>query len=253
MSGFVKVLAIRFAAIRMTKPDAIILAGGLGTRLQGTLPHLPKVLAPINGTPFLDILMKSLDNSHLVSRLIIAVGYMAGHIIKRYRNTKQYGFKIAFSEERELLGTGGAVKKALEYSDSANVLCFNGDSYVEVDLKELIGFHEKKGGAMTIVVKRVDNVDRYGSVRCDDKERIISFEEKEPSKDGGFVNAGLYVFRRELFDGVESNRAISFEKELLPGFVNKGIFAYVSRGRFIDIGTAESYKEADHFFTGSVL
>ena len=107
------------------KVDVIILAGGLGTRLREVISDVPKVMAPINSRPFLDILLSFLNKWDCINRVIIAVGYMADKIIGEYKNSKKYDFKIFFSEEKELLGTGGAIKRALKYAETDNVLALN--------------------------------------------------------------------------------------------------------------------------------
>jgi D-glycero-alpha-D-manno-heptose 1-phosphate guanylyltransferase len=231
----------------MEKLDAIILAGGLGTRLREVLTDLPKVLAPVNNRPFLDILLNFLNKSHCIRKVIIAVGYMADKITKEYSNRPEYIFKILFSEEKELLGTGGAIKKALQYVETDNVLALNGDSYVDVNVNDLMRNHRKRNAAMTIVLKKVENANRYGSVKLNTEGRIISFEEKIPGKTRGYINAGMYVFKKELFDDVKEDKVLSLEKELLPIFLGNGVYGYISHGKFIDIGIPETFKVVSRY------
>lgn len=229
------------------KIDAIILAGGLGTRLRGVLNDLPKVLAPVNGRPFLDILLGFLNTWGSIKKVIIAVGYMGDKVVKEYSNQQGYHFEILFSKEKELLGTGGAIKKAMKYVETDDVLVLNGDSYIDVDLEDLIKTHQEKNAIMTIVLKEVENANRYGSVNLDSKNRILFFEEKKTARLGGYVNAGMYIFKKGLFDDLEENTVISLEKELLPAFLKKGGYGYISHGKFIDIGIPETYKIADSY------
>jgi D-glycero-alpha-D-manno-heptose 1-phosphate guanylyltransferase len=232
----------------LRKLDAIVLAGGLGTRLRDAVPDLPKPLAPINGRPFLDILLAFLERSGVVNRVFLAVGYMGHKIIERYDGSRRYGFDIRFSLEQGPLGTGGAIKKAIKQTDSGDILCLNGDSLVVVDLPGVVEFHTKAHAAMTMVVREVDNTDRYGAVHMDDGMRIKRYAEKNNQGRSGYINAGTYVFQRRLFDDVDE-RPISLEKELLPEFLDKDVRGYVSSGKFIDIGTPETYKIASHYLS----
>lgn len=231
----------------MEKLDSIVLAGGLGTRLRGVVPELPKALAPVNDKPFLDIILSSLSKWGCIEKVVIAAGYMADKIIERYRDTSRYNFKMLFSVEEELLGTGGAIKKALQQTETDSVLVLNGDSYVETDLHVLAKKHMETSASMTIVLREVDNASRYGRVKLNSDNRIECFEEKTPERSKGYINAGMYLIKRKLFDDVKDNNVISLEKELLPAFIKEGVFGYISSGKFIDIGIPETYKIADKY------
>lgn len=231
----------------MEKVDAIILAGGLGTRLRDVVSDLPKPLAPVNGRPFLDILLTMLDRSGCVGKVVLAVGHLGEKVISAYGNRPDFGFPIVFSEERELLGTGGAIKLALQKTASPLVMALNGDSFVEVDLQGLVAFHEERGAAMTVVLREVPDAARYGSVALDTDGRVASFAEKVSGGSGGLINAGIYLFRRELFDDVAGNRVVSLEKDLFPLFLDQGVYGYVTHGKFIDIGLPETYAEAQGY------
>ncbi len=231
----------------MRKLDTIILAGGLGTRLEKVVPNLPKSLAPVNNKPFLDLILSFLSKWGCTEKVTIAVGYMAEKIIERYRGTSEYNFKILFSVEDELLGTGGAIKKALSSVETDNILVLNGDSYIDIDLCDLIKRHIETRAVMTIVLREVENANRYGMVKLNSDNRIIYFEEKNPEPLKGYINAGMYLIKKELFDEVKEDKVISLERELLPVFIEKGVYGYISCGRFIDIGVPETYKTADKY------
>jgi D-glycero-alpha-D-manno-heptose 1-phosphate guanylyltransferase len=231
----------------MDKIDAIILAGGLGTRLKGLTLGLPKVLVPINGKPFLDIVLSLLNKSGWIRRVIIAVGFMSDKIINRYADCKEYNFEIHFSEEKELLGTGGAIKKALQYTKMNHILALNGDSYIDVNFDSLIRAHRTKRAGMTIVLTEVDDAKRYGSVTLANDNKIISFEEKINYLKGRTINAGMYLFNKNIFDPVEPNKVLSFEKDLLPDFIKDNTYGYITHGKFIDIGTPETYRIAGEY------
>jgi len=232
----------------MEKIDAIILAGGLGTRLREVIKDLPKVLAPVNSRPFLDILLDRLHQSGCIHKVIIAVGYMAEKIIELYQEEAKYNFEILFSIEKNLLGTGGAIKRALLGTETENVLVLNGDSYVEVDISQLIKFHLSKNASIAIVLRGVSDVQSYGRAEIDDQFRLISFEEKNGSGYAGLINAGAYLMKRNLFDSVAKDQEISFEREILPDLTKGNAYAYIISGRFVDIGIPETYLLADKFF-----
>jgi len=230
--------------------DAIILAGGLGTRLRSVVSDVPKALAPVNGKPFLDLILGAMSRHAFIGRVVIAAGYMAEKIHSQYEN-HSYSFDIAFSEEKELLGTGGAIKKALKHTATDPVLALNGDSYVDVNLIDLYASHKARRAAMTMVLKAVEHAGRFGTVKVDTSMRITEFEEKKGTAAGAIINAGVYVFRRDLFDGVPDGVPLSLERDLLPGFLRGGVYGYVSSGKFIDIGTPKSYHMADTYLGGA--
>jgi D-glycero-alpha-D-manno-heptose 1-phosphate guanylyltransferase len=230
------------------KIDVIILAGGLGTRLKGIVPDLPKALSPVNGRPFLDYILDFLEESGAVNNVIFAVSYMADQIIERYARRSKYNFKILFSREQTLLGTGGAIKRALHHVTTDDVMVFNGDSYVDFDFKKLIATHREESAIMTVVLKEVENPDRYGTAYLNSKSRITSFNEKRSGVGKQFINTGVYILERKLFDLIEENKIVSLEKELIPVFIKQGIYGYVTHGKFIDIGIPETYIAAQKFF-----
>jgi D-glycero-alpha-D-manno-heptose 1-phosphate guanylyltransferase len=225
--------------------DVVILAGGLGTRLRSVLEDVPKVLAPVNGRPFLDLILDSLKEWKQVTRVVLAIGYMSEKVIDRYKDNKKYPFEIDFSIEETLLGTGGAIKKALAQTGSDLVLALNGDSFIDVCFNDFYQYHMDAHADMTIVLKRVDASDRYGLVEMDIKKRIIAFKEKFLSDEQfGYINAGMYLFKRELFDDACQDQVISLEKELIPRLLSKNIYGHIGQGKFIDIGIPETLSRA---------
>jgi D,D-heptose 1,7-bisphosphate phosphatase len=236
------------------RTDAIILAGGLGTRLKEVVSDLPKALAPVKGKPFLDIILHSLNRYDFIRRVVIAVGYMSEKIVFQYGGEHPYRFEIVFSRERELLGTGGGIKRALKYTTTNDILVLNGDSYVDADLTDLCQSHMNKGADMTIVLKSVDDTSRFGRVSFGENSRIANFEEKNHKGNTtgpeGLINAGVYLFNRNIFDGVEDGPSISLERDLFPVFLEKKIYGYISSGKFIDIGTPDSFHMADSYLQG---
>lgn len=221
--------------------DAVILAGGLGTRLKEVGLKVPKPLAPINGKPFLEILLRRLEGK--ISRVILAIGYK-GEMIREHCGKQRYKFPILFSEEKELLGTGGALKQALELSESEDIsediLALNGDTFLNVDFHGFQKFHKEKGGCASIVCLPAMNENRYGAIRMDEKGQIIDFFEKGV---GNWINGGIYLLKKNLLKEF-TERNFSLEKDAFPRLLPRGIFGYTCSPFFIDIGTKESYFEA---------
>lgn len=236
----------------MEKIDAIILAGGKGTRLQSVVSDLPKPLAPVNGRPFLDILLSQLDRCGCVNRLVLAVGHKSETVIDRYKDCTVYGFKILFSVEREPLGTGGAIKMALPLTESQDIMVLNGDSFVEVDIPNLIREHNSKNALLTMVLTEVDNAGRYGAVRVNRDKTVTAFEEKNDDYGPGLINAGIYILNRKLFDGIQDGKVISFEREILSDLIHGEATGYVTKGKFIDIGIPETYRISDEYLKEAV-
>ena len=159
--------------------DVIILAGGLGTRLQSVVNDVPKPLALINQKPFLDILLDQLAGFGSIKKVVLAVCHRADQIISRYSVLK-YPFEIEFSIEEEPLGTGGAVIQALSFCDDEDVLVLNGDSYVDFNLTSLLSFHKKNKSLFTVKLIKVENGDHYGRVEFEPQTcKVTTFREKE--------------------------------------------------------------------------
>lgn len=215
--------------------EAIVLAGGFGTRLKEVVSDVPKPMAPVNGKPFLEYLLKDL-NKKGIKHVILAVGYKK-EIIKEYFKNKYEDIEITYSEELVPLGTGGAIKKALKLVKEEDVFIVNGDTFFDVDLKKMKEFHTENKSILTVAVKEMENFDRYGSLVIKEN-RIIEFEEKK-KKDKGKINGGIYLIKKDLLSRMEKEN-FSFEKEVLE---DKKIekHSYESEGYFIDIGIPEDY------------
>lgn len=223
--------------------DAIILVGGVGSRLRPVVSDVPKPMAPVNGRPFLDVILAQLSTFPDVRRVILAAGYKAELLQSHYPGASGFKFSIEFSIESIPLGTGGAIAKALLRTDSAKVLVMNGDSYVDFDLGLLVSCHDENQAAVTMVVAEVPNTARFGAVDLDaDGVKVVGFREKSLALGPGLVNAGCYLLSREAFDGVPQSPA-SFERDVLPNYLGS-TYAVISTGKFIDIGVPESYADA---------
>ncbi|HSW73497.1 MAG TPA: sugar phosphate nucleotidyltransferase [Chlamydiales bacterium] len=227
--------------------DAIILAGGFGTRLQKKVPNVPKPLAPINDVPFLDILLKKISAIKQIKKIVLAIGYKADLIVERYKNS---GY--SFSIEDKPLGTGGALKKSIHYTSSPDLLVFNGDTYVDFSFSGVYEFHKTSGSAVTIIAEEIPNTSRFGTLELDPKtKRILQFKEKLGIPQKGTINCGVYLIKRDLFSENSYPEVFSLENDAFPKLLKKGMYAFPSSGNFIDIGTEESYEEAQWSLTTS--
>lgn len=215
--------------------EAIVLAGGFGTRLKEVVSDVPKPMAPVNGKPFLEYLIKDLGEKG-IRHIILAVGYKK-KIIKEYFKNRYESIEITYSEELTPLGTGGPIKKALKLAKEEDVFIVNGDTFFDIDLKRMKEFHTENKSILTVTVKEMENFDRYGSLIIKGN-KIIEFEEKK-KKAKGKINGGIYLIKKDLLNRVEKEN-FSFEKEVLE---DKKIekYSYESEGYFIDIGIPEDY------------
>lgn len=227
--------------------DAIILVGGKGTRLQRLVSDRPKPLAIINGTPFLDILLRYLDQQHVFSHVILSGGYLGTQIAERY-SSNEYSFTISIVIESVPLGTGGAIQHCLSETQTESFFVCNGDSFVSVDLQSTLTFHNSHNGIGTIVTREVEDTARFGRIESDSTNRISQFLEK--GREGrGSINAGMYFFRRDKFLEMDFPDKFSLEQDGFPKMIHKDLYSFCSQGPFIDIGTEESYLQAQQFFT----
>lgn len=222
--------------------DTLILAGGLGTRLAQTVPHLPKALAPIEKVPFLEILLRQLERSHLPRKIVLALGHKASSITS-YLEQRKSSLPIEISLEHEPLGTGGAILHALEKLSTETLLVLNGDSFFDLSLPSFYEFHQIKNGDLSIACREVEDASRYGKVEIDTASRITAFSEKSPLAQKGWINGGIYLAKRSLFSSWPKG-PYSLEREMFPALLKMNLFAYPHAGAFIDIGTDSSYWEA---------
>ncbi|MEF3849490.1 nucleotidyltransferase family protein [Campylobacter jejuni] len=223
---------------------AIILCGGLGTRLKSVIKDIPKPMAPINNKPFLEFIFKYLKKQS-VKEIILAVSYKY-EVIQEYFKDEFLGIKIKYSIEKEPLGTGGAIKDALKFiQNQAYVL--NGDTVFDIDLKKL-ALNDSK---ICIALKQMQNFDRYGTVNVDDQGIVTSFEEKVFKKQG-LINGGIYLLKKDIFDKFDLEKKFSFEEFLQSNCNALKIQTQIFDDYFIDIGIPEDYRRFNNdFFTSS--
>jgi D-glycero-alpha-D-manno-heptose 1-phosphate guanylyltransferase len=222
---------------------AIILAGGLGTRLRHMVPDVPKSMAPVNGRPFLEYLLDYL-NKYSISNVILSVGFLNDKIISYFGN-EYHGLSIQYSIEKEPLGTGGAIVMAAGLTAADTLLVLNGDTLFNVDLEMLSIEHAASQADITLALRMVPDAGRYGSIELDESGRIQHFSEKKPGSGQGIINGGIYLIRKRLFDKMDLPSAFSIERDFFPGFCKTGFLqGYVGDGYFLDIGIPADYEKA---------
>lgn len=226
--------------------QAIILAGGLGTRLRSVLADLPKPMAPVAGRPFLAHVLDALVKAGFESA-VLAVGYRY-EAIRDHFGAAYRGMRLAYSVEASPLGTGGAIRLAADLVHADPVFVLNGDTYLELDYAAMLAAHRAAGAGISVAVCEVPDVGRYGSLEVT-ADRIVGFREKGRSGPG-FINAGTYLLSAEVITRIPIGRPHSFEQELLMPLVAEiQPLAFVTYGKFIDIGVPEDYARAQTLFT----
>lgn len=230
--------------------NAAILAGGLGTRLQ-SITRDQKVIIKVRDRPFLKYILDKLQETG-IKKVIICTGYL-GEQVKKEFGKKYDNLSISYSQENSKLDTAGAIRLALPLLKSEDILVTNGDSYLDFDLKKFWQFHLKKKSKASILLTRVTNIGRYGQVMLDENNRITSFQEKSGKIGTGLINSGIYLLKKSLLLKIPKDKAVSFEKELFPTLIGKDFYGFEGKGKFIDIGTPESYQQAEEFFSKNIL
>jgi D-glycero-alpha-D-manno-heptose 1-phosphate guanylyltransferase len=228
--------------------EAIILAGGLGTRLRSVVSDLPKCMAPVAGKPFLHYVITHLKREG-IQNFIFSVGYKSESIINFVNKEflpagKPASNDVQFSVEEEPLGTGGAIKLACEKVYNHNVLVCNGDTLFKINPGKLSNFHLYHNSDCTLCLKPMNNFERYGVVEMNNDASIKSFKEKQFYK-SGFINGGVYALDVKNFRAENLPEKFSFEKDYLEKYVGKrNFYAVVQDEYFIDIGIPEDYERA---------
>ena len=222
-----------------------MLAGGLGTRLQGVLPGLPKVMAPVAGRPFLDYLLVWLREQG-ARRVILSLGYQSMVVMDYLKRHAFPPLQVETIVEPSPLGTAGAIAFARAALTSDPVLVINGDTFVDIDLKTFLEAHQTSGMAVSLACAEVEHPGRYGRLELDQQDRIIRFEEKDPATMApSWINAGFYLFNQSVLDAYIRNLLSgSLERDVLAVMPARSIQACRTKGRFLDIGTPETLNLA---------
>lgn len=226
--------------------EAVILVGGKGTRLQSVVADRPKVLATVSGRPFLAYLLDQVAAAG-ITHTLLCVGYR-GEQVQAAFGEVYAGMSLTYSQETVLLGTGGALRLAWPLIASETLIAMNGDSFCEINLTDLWVWHQARRAKATLVLTPQSDTARYGRVSLAADGTISGFEEKGSAAGAGWVNAGIYVLDSEMVRAIPAGLAVSLEHEVFPGWIGQRLYGYQSRGRFLDIGTPESYTQADALF-----
>jgi D-glycero-alpha-D-manno-heptose 1-phosphate guanylyltransferase len=221
--------------------EAIVLAGGLGTRLAGRLNGVPKPMVPIAGRPFLEILLNQLKRAGC-GRVVLSVGHLH-NVIQDFFGTSFNGMNLEYAIESVPLGTGGAIRLALQKAREESVLVLNGDTFLDADYGALLRFHVAERTSFTIAVVQVENAARYGRVLFNEN-RIVGFEEKGRSGPG-WINAGTYVIEKRIQWPHALPEKFSIESDVLSREIGRlAPAAYPVNGFFLDIGLPEDLDRA---------
>ncbi len=224
--------------------QALILAGGEGTRLRPLTSTVPKPVVPLVDRPFIAFMLDWL-RGHGVDDVVMSCGFMASGVRNVLGDGSAYVIRLRYVEEPRPLGTGGALKFAERLLDE-RFLMLNGDVLTDLDLTTQLEQHERTGARATLALIAVDDPSAYGLVRCSEGGRVREFLEK-PSPDQidtNLVNAGAYVLEREVLDLIAPDRPVSIERELFPLLVGNGLYGCTGDAYWLDIGTPERYLQA---------
>ena len=226
--------------------EAIVLAGGLGTRLRSVVSDVPKPMAPINDKPFLEYILEFLNNQN-IKKVILSVGYK-WEMIKDYFGDKYKDIELVYNIEKEQLGTGGAIKDSLRLTKSDKVYVLNGDTFFNIDLSKM----KLDNNLIEIALKEMKDFDRYGVVEIDENRYIRNFKEKSYYNQG-FINGGIYLIKKNIFEKFDLPKKFSFEKFLENNFQNLKAKGKVFNSYFIDIGIPEDYEKAKRYFSENFI
>lgn len=228
------------AAVAPLPFDAVVLAGGHGTRLREVVAHLPKPMAPVAGRPFLELLLGTLAAKG-IGRAVLSLGYMAQTVIDHF-GPRFAGIELGYAVEATPLGTGGGLRAALARVQTPHALVVNGDTFLDLDLAALAAFHRERGVPL-LVGRSVEDAARYGRLRIA-AGRVVGFDEKGAAGPG-IINAGHLVLPRTVFDAHALPERFSFEADFLAAEVARQRFdLFVADGTFIDIGVPDDYRRA---------
>ena len=226
---------------------AVILAGGRGTRLQSVVADRPKPLAPVAGRPFLSYLLDQVADAG-VTQVVLSTGYLAEQFADAIGSVYR-GMKIVYAQESEPLGTGGAIRFASKQADADQLLIMNGDSYCDADLQAYLEWHRAGGQDVSLMLVRVNDASRYGTVEIGADGRITAFLEKRPDAVPGNINAGVYLLRQELLEQLPHGPC-SIERDIFPAWLKqRRVMGWVTDGAFIDIGIPSDYERSHEFMS----
>ena len=227
---------------------AIILAGGMGTRLKTIISDLPKPMAPIMNVPFLTYQLNYLKHFG-IKKVIFSVGYLSEKIIAHYNQSFE-NINIEYSIEKNPLGTGGGIRMAMSNLNEDLVLILNGDSFFDLNLEQFYNLHLEQKAEFSLALRYVNNSERYGNIEFNSSNQITSFIEKNQLNQSGYINAGVYILSKKLYlQNTQPNINFSIEKDFFEKQLNQLIIkGFEFKDYFIDIGIPEDYLKAQDDF-----
>lgn len=220
--------------------EAILLAGGLGTRLRSVVSDRPKPMALIEGKPFMEYVVQGLVN-HGITDIIFAVGYKGSMVEEYFKDGTGFGVRVSYAYEETLLGTAGAIKNAARFVTGDRAFVLNADTFYQMDYSRLVSMMDEKGLDMTLVLREVPDISRYGQAVLEDY-RLTGFNEKTSEALPGTINGGVYLMKKSLIDEIPEGK-VSLENDMIPRWLKekKNLGGFVNEGYFIDIGIPEDY------------
>lgn len=227
---------------------AFILAGGLGTRLKELTQNTPKIMLKIEDKPILEYNIELLRRNN-IDEIILGIGHMSGVIRKHFGDGKKFGVKIHYSEEKEPMGTAGALKIAGKFFDSTFVMC-NGDELKNINIRRMIDFHRKNKALITISLTKIEDPSDWGVVRIHNKKIQEFIEKPKTNPPSHLINSGLYILEKSVIKTIPDGK-ISIERQIFPEFARKGkLFGFYSRGQWFPTDTIERYEKAKKYWKG---
>ena len=222
--------------------DAVILVGGLGTRLRPLTLSAPKPMLPTAGVPFLTHVIARIREAG-VRHVVLGTSYQAAVFEKHFGDGSALGVELEYVVEHEPLGTGGGIRNVADRLRGQTVLVFNGDNLIGVDLSKMLATHADTGADVTLCLHRVDDPRAYGCVPTDVDGRVTAFLEKDPNPVTDQINAGLYAFRRTVIDSIPTGRPVSVERETFPALLAAGavVVGHLNEGYWRDFGTPADF------------
>jgi D-glycero-alpha-D-manno-heptose 1-phosphate guanylyltransferase len=227
--------------------EAIILAGGFGTRLQQVVSDVPKAMAQINGKPFIDYLLNYLRGQGII-KFIFSVGYKT-EVIKTYLKDKYKNIPIEYAIEEEPLGTGGGIRFAFRQVEGSAAFVLNGDSMFRMGMNALSQLHYDSQADVTLALRYLEDTERYGTVKINQEKRITGFTEKGKETGPGYINGGIYIINKSFIENQDFPSIFSIEKDCFEKkFLESRFFGFPSRGYFLDIGIPDDFYRAQNEF-----
>lgn len=232
--------------LNFSKMTAAILAGGLGTRLRAVIADRPKVMAEIHGRPFLTYLLDQLSSAGFRS-VVLCTGYMGEQISQRFGDHYR-DMNLVYSREPQPCGTAGALRTASPHLGSDPVFVMNGDSYCHADLRVFGEWYRSHGCRVAMLLARVADSHRFGSVSLAPDASVLKFTEKLATHDANWINAGIYLISLPVILSIPASGSVSLEYDIFPRLIGQGLSGCQTDGQFLDIGTPEDFAKAEKFF-----